>query len=131
MSVTQISDVVAILGRPIVPPEEDQVQGWINRVESRIRTRVPDLDERLSVQAYADTFVGVVVDVVIRKVLNPTGMRSERIDDYYYDRGSEKADLWPTAAEWAELLPATASGAFSTRPGFQRSSCAPDWWLRL
>lgn len=129
MSVTQVADVETILGRPIPAPEDGQVQGWIDRVESRIRTRVSDLDDRLQDEAYRATLVGVVVDVVIRKVLNPTGMRSERIDDYYYDRGSEKADLWPTDAEWAELLPAVASGAFSTRPGFEPAQRHPHWWF--
>src|SRR5690625_1505510 len=119
MSVTQVSDVAAILGRPIVAPEEDQVQGWINRVEGRVRRRIADLDDRLEDDGFREAFTGVVVDVVIRKILNPTGMRSERIDDYYYDRGSQKADLWPTDEEWRELIPDAVTGAFSTRPGFE------------
>lgn len=129
MSVTQISDVAAILGRPIVPPEEEQVQGWINRVEGRIRRRIPDLDERLEDLGFGETLIGVVVDVVIRKINNPDGLRSERIDDYYYDRGSQTADLWPTDEEWAELLPAVALGAFSTRPGFEPGHIRVTPWL--
>ncbi|HEY4536431.1 MAG TPA: hypothetical protein VIG71_10770 [Enteractinococcus sp.] len=122
MSTTKVEDVAAALGRPIASPETEQVQKWIDRVEQRIRNRIVDLSERLSDDAYLDTFTGVVEDVVIRKIHNPEGMRSERIDDYYYDRGEKSSDLWPTEQEWAELLPASSVGAFSTRPGFE-----PGW----
>lgn len=126
---TTVTDVEAVLGRPINPPETAQVEAWVGRVEGRIRSRIADLDERLLDPAYKATFTGVVVDVVIRKILNPTGMRSERIDDYYYDRGSQKADLWPTDEEWAELMPAISSGAFSVRPGFEPGRKLPGWFL--
>lgn len=122
MSTTKVEDVAAALGRSIASPETEQVQKWIDRVEQRIRNRIVDLSERLLDDAYRDTFTGVVEDVVIRKIHNPEGMRSERIDDYYYDRGEKSSDLWPTEQEWAELLPASSVGAFSTRPGFE-----PGW----
>jgi hypothetical protein len=122
MSTTQVEDVAAALGRPIVEPETAQVQKWIDRVERRIRNRIQDLDVRLVTPAYRETFTGVVEEVVIRKIHNPQGMRSERIDDYYYDRGERTSDLWPTEEEWAELLPASSVAAFSTRPGF-----TPGW----
>ena len=121
-SITHVDDVAAALGRPIVTPETEQVQKWIDRVERRIRNRIQDLDVRLEMPAYRETFTGVVEDVVIRKIHNPQGMRSERIDDYYYDRGERSSDLWPTEDEWAELLPASSLGAFSTRPSFE-----PGW----
>ena len=122
MSTTKVDDVAAALGRPIVSPETEQVQKWIDRVERRIRNRVQDLEDRLKIEGYRETFTGVVEDVVIRKIQNPKGMRSERVDDYYYDRGEKSSDLWPTEEEWAELLPASGSAAFSTRPGF-----VPGW----
>lgn len=122
MSVTSVDDVATALGRPIVSPQTEQVQKWIDRVERRIRNRAKDLDDRLANDAFKDTFTGVVEDVVIRKIQNPEGLQSERIDDYYYDRGNKTSDLWPTEAEWAELLPASGVGAFSTRPGFE-----PGW----
>lgn len=128
VNVTQVSDVAASLGRPINPPEDDQVEAWISRVEGRIRQRVIDFDDRVLEPGFKATLVGVVADVVIRKINNPTGLRSERIDDYYYDRGSASADLWPTDAEWAELLPESAAGAFSTRPGFDPDCRTTSWW---
>lgn len=117
-SYTSVSDVSAQLGRPIIPPETVQVQAWIDRVETRVRGRVPNLAELVADPTYLGALKGVVVDVVIRKINNPQGMRSERIDDYYYDRGATSADLWPTDAEWAELIPDVMRGAFSVRPGF-------------
>lgn len=122
MSETSVDGIAEALGRPIVPPETLQVQRWVDRVENRIRRRVKDLDERLEDDLYRDTFTGIVEDVVIRKIHNPQGLRSERIDDYYYDRGSQTADLWPSDDEWAVLLPSSAATAFSTRPEFE-----PGW----
>src|SRR5690625_928868 len=127
MSETSVDGIAEALGRPIVPPETLQVQRWVDRVENRVRRGVKDLEEWLEDDLYRDTFTGIVEDVVIRRINNPEGLRSERIDDYYYDRGDNKADLWPTEAEWAELMPASSSAAFSTRPGFE-----PGWkrWHR-
>lgn len=128
ISVTDVADVADSLGRSINPPEDDQVQAWINRVEGRIANRISDLDEQLQDTGFKATFIGVVVDVVIRRINNPKGMQSERIDDYYYDRrGSDKADLWPSESEWAELLPTLGTGAFSTRPGFERGGRQYPW----
>ena len=124
MSITSVDDVATAFGRPIVSPQSEQVQKWIDRVERRIRNRVTDLDQRLENEAYKDTFTGVVEDVVIRKIQNPRGLRSELIDDYYYDRGENASNLWPTEDEWAELLPSSSLGAFSTRPGFEPGWCS-------
>lgn len=126
MTYTDVDDVGTELGRAISDTaERDQIQQWIQRVEGRIARRVPELDLLVGDPAYLGTLQGVVVAVVARKVRNPEGLRSERIDDYYYDRSdrSSPADLWPTAEEWAELLPESAQGAFSTRPSFE-----PDGW---
>ena len=129
MAFATVIDVATELGRPIVSDEALQVQQWITRVESRIRLRVPNVDVLAENPAYGDAVTGVIVAVVARKVLNPEGLRSERIDDYYADRGSAGlADLWPTDTEWAELIPASSVGAFSTRPRFD-SERGPAWHL--
>lgn len=128
MSYTHVDDVATELGRPIPEgPEHDQIESWIRRVEGRILRRIPDLAERVLDDDYLATVKLVVAAVVARKVHNPEGMRSERVDDYYYDRGNQPADLWPTTDEWAELLPATASGAFSTRPSFEPDRTPWPW----
>lgn len=127
MTYTTVDDVATELGRTIVSPETEQVQAWINRVEARILQRIPDLAKRVLDPAYFDLLAGVVVDVVARKVRNPEGMRSERIDDYYYDRGGQSVDLSLTDLEWGELLPESASGAFSTRPSFVPDRACWPW----
>ena len=125
---TNVTDVATELGRPITEPaEQQQIEAWIKRVESRIRGRIPNLDTLAAEPPYLDTLLLVVAAIVARKVHNPEGMRSERVDDYYYDRGSQPADLWPTDAEWAELAPALKSGAFSTRPSFEPDRVPWPW----
>lgn len=125
---TSTEDVATELGRALSIEESAQVSAWIARVESRVAARIPDLDVRVIEPRYLDRLVGVVVDVVARKVRNPDGFRTERIDDYYYDRGaSAPSDLTLTDAEWAELLPASATGAFSTRPAFEPDEVTQPW----
>ena len=129
MSFATVENVATEIGRPIPATEMPQVQQWIDRVEARIRLRVPGVDDLATEPAYRESVTGVVVAVVARKVLNPEGLRSERIDDYYADRGSTgAAELWPTQAEWEELIPASSVGAFSTRPRFD-SERGPAWQL--
>lgn len=127
MAYTSPLDVATDLGRPLTDSEQAQVSAWIDRVEARILQRIPDLADRALDPAYLDRLTGIVVDVVVRKLRNPEGMRSERIDDYYYDRGSQSADLTLSDLEWGELLPESASGAFSTRPNFVPDRACWPW----
>lgn len=127
MPYTYVEDVAVELGRPISSgsPEAQQVESWIARVEARIADRVPDLATKAAEVAYRDRLVGVVVAVVARKANNPEGLRSERIDDYYSDRGSSPAgDLWPTQQEWGELMASASAGAFSVRGSYVPDSVA-------
>jgi len=114
------SDIQTRLGRPFADAAETaQVQAWLDDVEARILQRIPDLTDRIAAgtptQAVA---IAVISDVVIRKINNPTGKLQERIDDYSYGLTASAAtsDLMPTPEEWAQLMPAARSGAFSVRP---------------
>lgn len=127
MAYTTTVDVATEIGRPLTDSEQGQVSAWIDRVEARILQRIPDLADRTLDPGYLARLQGVVVDVVARKLRNPEGMRSERIDDYYYDRGGQSADLSLSDLEWGELLPESASGAFSTRPSFEPDVVAWPW----
>lgn len=121
MTFATVQDVADSLGRPITDPlEVAQVQAWLNRVESRLFRRIPDLAARALVPAYLDAVVGVEVDVVVRRINNPEGKKNERIDDYSYGLNDTAAssDLWPTDLEWSELVPVIATGAFTIRPRF-------------
>lgn len=125
---SSVDDVATELGRTITTAEETaQVSAWIDRVEGRVAQRVPNLATLVADSTYLRTVQLVVAAVVARKVLNPEGMRSERVDDYYYDRGSQAADLWPTADEWAELMPSLSGAAFSVRASFEPDRVAWPW----
>lgn len=132
MAYTTWQDVARDLGRAVAEvgdAEREQWAEWIARVESRIMRRIPDVDERAHAENYLATLRGVVVDVVVRRVNNPQGFRTERIDDYYYDRGPQSSDLWLTDDEWQALGSYSSSEAFSTRPGFVPDCWAPREWL--
>jgi len=121
VSIATVSDVADSLGRPItLGAETTQILAWLNRVENRIRARVPNFDVLVLDPVYAETARGVEVDVVIRRIQNPTGIKSERIDDYAtaFTDTAAASDLWPTGAEWAELSPRVERGAFTIRPEF-------------
>lgn len=118
-----LSDVADRLGRPITDElEVKQINAWIGDVEAIIRTRIPDLEDRITAGVPSLEVVGMVVtNAVVRKALNPTGKQNERIDDYSYGLTEDAArgDLFLTAAEWELLLPASGTGAFSVRPSFE------------
>lgn len=121
MTFATVQDVADSIGRPITDLlEVAQVGSWLKRVESRIRRRIPNVDLLAEDPTYLDMLVGVEVDVVARRVLNPEGKKSEGIDDYRYSLTDTAAssDLWPTDAEWDEILPRAPRGAFTVRPRF-------------
>lgn len=122
-SYATVGDVAVELGREIEPPETEQIEAWLTRVESRIRLRFVDLDDRAVDLEFRARLVGVEVEVVARKVRNPDGKSYERIDDYGYGlAGATSADLTLTDSDWAQLVTGQAAGAFSVRPTY-----APDW----
>jgi hypothetical protein len=145
MTYATVSDVAARLGRPITTEAETaQVDAWLTDVEVIIRSRIPDLDERIGDGRLAE---GVVVMVeaaaVVRKVLNPEGLRqvahTRSLDDWS-ETTSETRDrlvsdgfLGLTDDEWALLL-ATSTGAWTINPytRWERGYWArPDLWVPL
>ncbi|MGO1562110.1 MAG: Gp19/Gp15/Gp42 family protein [Actinomycetaceae bacterium] len=126
-----LTDVADRLGRPISDPLEiKQVTAWISDIESIVRARVPDLDDRIADGSpSADVVRMVVTNAVVRKSLNPTGKQNERIDDYSYGLTEDAArgELFLTDAEWDLLTPSVMTGAFSTRPGFDPDRRCWPW----
>ena len=112
-----VDDVATTLGRPIESEaERSQVGAWIQKVQRRIKNRLGSLD-KLDSEALRD----VISEVVARRVRNPEGKRSERIDDYSYslDVDAARAGLYITEEEWELLLPDIDPGAaFTINPGF-------------
>ena len=125
------TDISTRLGRAFSGPEESaQVAAWLDDVEASILERLPDFIERVTAGSPSmQTVIAVVSAVVIRKIDNPTGKLQERIDDYSYGltATAASADLALTDAEWARLTPASASGAFSVRPGYESGSTSWTW----
>lgn len=107
-----VDDVATTLGRPITEPDEvKQVGSWIQKVQRRIYRKLGDLG-----QLDADALRDVIAEVVARRVRNPEGKRSERIDDYSFslDADAAKSGLYITDEEWDLLIPdVSVDGAFT------------------
>lgn len=131
MTYATVADVSTRLGRPIDSPEEQaQVGAWLGDVESLIRLRVPNLDDRVAAgEIPPGTVVMIETNAVIRKMTNPDGKVSETIDDYTYryNETARKGDLFLTDDDWALLL--AQSGAFSVRPDFEPDAARGEPWL--
>lgn len=112
MTITTTADVAARLGRPISDATEiAQVSAWIGDVEDTIiRPRIGDLATLIAAERLSEaTLVRVVSDAVIRKVLNPEGLRTvtRSVDDWQRtetrDRVLSDGQLRLTEQEWADL----------------------------
>jgi hypothetical protein len=117
MSYAGLADVQVSLGRPLTDDEQDQADGLLDRVESRIYARISDLDTRL---ADEDNLVALLVEVesdaVARVLRNPSGLLQEQDGDYAYtrDRRVSSGSLSLTEDEWARL--GVGGGAFTIDP---------------
>lgn len=125
MAVATYQDVSIAIGRPISESsEQDQVTYWLDAVELQIKARLGDIAE-----LDQDVLKYVEVEAVATKLQNPNGYQSETIDDYTYRFGTETRRVTILDEWWDLLRPATASEAFSTRPGFipDRLCLDADW----
>jgi hypothetical protein len=108
---------VAGLWRPLKPAEEIVVDNQLAKASRLVRRLVPDVDARIAADTLDAEVVGdVVVDMVLRVMRNPEGMRSEEIDGYSYTRDTalSAGALYLSDDELA-LLKAPAGSAFSVR----------------
>lgn len=123
MAYAVASDVAEELGLSVLDPAQDaQAQRWLRRVEASIRLRIPNLAALVESGALDRNLVAdVEAAAVARKLLNPTGLRVEQIDDYSYTRAPDAAgvDVTLTDEEWALLTPSRINrGAFSVTPNW-------------
>lgn len=132
MAYSNITEVGVRLGRPITDADEiKQVNAWITDVESIIRTRITDLNERVNEgKIHLNDLTRVICNAVIRKIKNPDGKQNERVDDYSYGltEHAARGELFLTEDEWESLLGVAADGdAFMIRsvpePGFADEAC--------
>lgn len=120
MAFTNIAEIGKRLGRVLTDSAEiAQVGSWIGDVESLIRNRIRDIDERITAgDVSAEELTRISSNAVIRKVKNPDGKQNERIDDYSYGlvEDAAKGELFLTDDEWASLEGfSDASSAFTIR----------------
>lgn len=145
MTFANVTDVAARLGRSITAAEEvAQVQAWLTDVETIIRSRIPDLTERvLDGRLDEGAVVMVEASAVVRKALNPEGLRqtstTRTLDDWSRttsetrDRALSDGVLGLLDEEWALLL-STATGAWTIHPatnGARGYWARPDLWVPI
>lgn len=113
MAVATHEDVAVAIGRPISDSNEQaQVEYWLDAAELVITARLGDvalLDQ--GALRYVET------EAAAAKLLNPSGLQSETIDDYTYRYGPETRRVTILDEWWGLLDPGTSgSGVFSARP---------------
>lgn len=132
-----LTDVSARLGRPVTDATEvEQVNAWLSDVETLILARIPDMVARVGDNQPSSAVVAMVeANAVVRKVRNPEGKVSERIDDYDYrlNENAGRGELFLTDEEWALLSPGAGAGAFTIRPYSVTATSGtwvhPDTWV--
>lgn len=114
-----LQDVETTLGRRITERYEiQQVRSWIEDAALCIRLRLGSLDD-LS----GEVLRFVIKESVARRVRNPEGKTTERIDDYSYtlNADSARASLYILDEEWAMLSPRVGANIFPP-------PLTPHWW---
>jgi hypothetical protein len=106
MAYASTTDVQVSLGRPLAEDEQTQATGLLDRVETRIRARIPTLHDRLADESdLVALLVEVEADAVARVIRNPNAYLQEQDGDYMYtrDRSMATGSLHLTDDEWARL----------------------------
>lgn len=139
MSYANVSDVSKRLGRPITSADEiAQVNAWLTDVELMIKARIPTLDDLVTAgDIDEDAVVSVEARSVVRKLLNPEGLRqvTKSVDDgsvtKMRDAVLSDGELRITDDEWDMLTPASSANAFSIQPygaPGHATGLPPNWW---
>lgn len=118
MSYAQLADVQTRLGRPLTDDEKTQAETLLDDVELEIRSRIPDLDDRIANGDLSeDVVIRVEASAVKRVIQNPDGYTSETDGDYTYQLNPRlsSGELDITEHEWTLL--GVGSGAFVIRLG--------------
>ncbi|ASU81409.1 hypothetical protein CDO52_00200 [Nocardiopsis gilva YIM 90087] len=126
MALATAADVQARLNRPLTAEEEQLAQTLLDDIESRIRARIPDLDERVAKDTnFRALVVQVEANAVLRVLRNPEGYRQETEGNYSYSLSAAVASghLFVMDSEW-DLLGASR-GAFTITPHLQATRRPP------
>ncbi|WP_151898278.1 MULTISPECIES: hypothetical protein [unclassified Streptomyces] len=103
-----------LLGRDLTTDEEAKAPALLTDATAIILARFPYLDPL----APPPVAVGVCCAMVLRVLRNPSGLRTEAIDDYSYtiDSSRSAGELYLTQEE-ARTLRSTLGVVFSITPG--------------
>ena len=93
-------DVEARLGRPLDESETQVVSARLNDAELIIRSRIPDLDEKVLDGTVTEAAIVMVeAEMVLRLVRNPEGYTAETDGNYSYQISADVAPpVTPTSA---------------------------------
>lgn len=134
MAYATVSDVEVRYGRTLTASESAQVTAWIDDLEAEILERIPNLAELIVAgRPTAATLKRVISAAIIRKLQNPSGLRTRTvaIDDYSttetVDAANSAGYLGLTDDEWSLLLPGSSGDAFTIRP-YGAPDVYPDWY---
>ena len=138
MAYATVADVEVRYGRSLTAAESAQVTAWIEDLESEILERIPDLEDLITAgRPTAATLKRVISAAIIRKLQNPSGLRTRTvaIDDYSttetVDSANSAGYLGLTDDEWSLLLPGASGEAFTIRPYGAADEYSPISWLQL
>lgn len=143
MAYATVADVESRLGRDLTTEEEAQVTELLEDVETLIRVRVPDLDEKIADGTIPERLVVMIeVNAVVRVIRNPDAYVSETDGNYSYTRSQSGSsgflELLPQEWEWLfggngmfQLVPVSPYGD-RVEGGYVRQRdahliCPPSW----
>lgn len=109
--------VATLLGATFTDVQTQQCQGFLDRAERLILSRIPNLAALISAGTVnADDVADVEQSAARRVMLNPLGKDNEKLDDYSYGLTDSVAqsEVVILDDEWAQILRSSqSSGAFS------------------
>jgi hypothetical protein len=125
------ADVEARLGRSLDTSETLVVQTRLNDAELLLKSRIPDLDQKiLDGTISQDAVVMIESEMVLRLVRNPEGYTSETDGSYSYQISAEVASgkLSVLPYEWALL--GIRGGLYTIAPYMQMPTATwpPEIW---
>ena len=134
MAYAQLSDVQARLGRPLTDDEKTQAETLLDDVELEIRSRIPDLDDKVTAgDIPEDVVIRVEASAVRRVIKNPDGYTGESDGDYSYQINYQLAsgELEITEKEWGLL--GVSRGMFlinlKVPTPFEQPPVEPQFWF--
>ena len=123
MAYATVSDVEVRYGRTLTTAEAAQVTAWIDDLEAEILERIPALEALIVLgRPTAGTLKRVISAAIIRKLQNPSGLRTRTvaIDDYSttetVDSANSAGYLGLNDDEWSLLLPGSSGDSFTITP---------------